>query len=95
MANDYQRLWEVATNATDPALAIRSLAEILADKDGRAFVSRLDSGDAELCVEILADVSHDPHPPYSQPQTVSLGHPRTYPQTRRETSFLRPAEETG
>lgn len=59
MAKDYQRLWVSATNATDGAQAAQTLAEILADKDGKVFVLRLDSKDVELCIEMLANVSFD------------------------------------
>jgi len=47
------------TSATDGAQAVQTLAEILTDMDGKAFISGLDSKDAELCVEILSDVSPD------------------------------------
>jgi len=63
---DYRRLWNGIAGATDKA---RSLAEILADKEGRAFISRLDERDAELCIEILGDVSYSLHLPFFLPQT--------------------------
>jgi len=57
MGKDYQRLWVVATNAIDGAQAAQTLAEILADKDGKVFILRLDGKDAELCIEMLGNVS--------------------------------------
>ena len=62
MAKDYQRLWEHVTSATDEAKAVRTLAEILADRDGGTFISRLERKHAELCIEILDHVSRDLHP---------------------------------
>ena len=62
MAKDYQRLWEDVTRAIDEANAVRTLAEILADEEGRTFVSRLERKDAELCIEILDHVSCDLYP---------------------------------
>ena len=62
MAKDYQRLWKDAAGTTDEAKAVRALAAILADEEGRAFVSRLEHKDAELCVEILDHVGDDLHP---------------------------------
>lgn len=74
MGQDYQDLWRRVANATDVAQAVQTLAEILVHKEGRAFISCLDRHDAELCVEVLDNVSRDPHllhlPP---PQTVSSG----------------------
>ena len=57
MAKGYQQLWEDVANATDEAKAVRTLAGILADKEGRIFISRLERKDAELCIEILDHVS--------------------------------------
>lgn len=57
MAKNYRRLWKDITNTIDEAKAVRILAEILVDKEGRAFVSHLDRKDAELCIEILGLVS--------------------------------------
>ena len=59
MVQDYRQLWKdaVATNAIDKAGAVRILAEIVADSNGRAFVRRLGSQAAKSCVEILDYVS--------------------------------------
>lgn len=57
MAKGYQQLWKDVTSATDEAKAVRTLAGILADKEGRTFISCLERGDAELCIEILDRVS--------------------------------------
>ena len=65
MAKDYQRLWKEVASGLDEAKSVRTLAEIVVDKEGRAFVSRLERGDAELCIEILDHVgrlSHFPPP---------------------------------
>ena len=61
MAKDYRRLWKDVTSTTDEAKAVRTLAMILADKEGRVFISRLERGDAELCIEILDHVSRYLH----------------------------------
>jgi len=73
MTGDYQRLWEGATSATDEAQAVRALAGVLANKDGRAHVSHLDSSDAERCIEILSNVSRDLYLPLLLPHTVRQG----------------------
>jgi hypothetical protein len=57
MTQDYYRLWKDLTSAIDEAEAVRTLAEILVDKDGRAFILRLEREDAELCIEILDHVT--------------------------------------
>ena len=59
MAKDYQRLWKEVASAIDETKSVRILAEILADKEGRAFISRLERRDAELCIEILDHVCRD------------------------------------
>jgi hypothetical protein len=61
MAKDYRRLWKEVTSTTDKPKAVRILAEILVDKEGRASISRLERKEAELCIEILDHVSCDPH----------------------------------
>ena len=67
MTKDYEQLWKGVTHITDEAQAVRALADILADNEGRRFVSRLGGKDAELCIEILDDVSRDLHFPPSPP----------------------------
>jgi len=59
MAQDYQDLWTHVTNTADEAQAAQILAKILADKEGRDFISRLDKKNVESCIEILDNVSHD------------------------------------
>ena len=77
MAKNYQGLWENVTSAGDEAKAVRTLAEILADKKGRVFISRLERKSAELCIEILDHVRRGLYPiPSSLPQIVSSGHRR-------------------
>ena len=96
MAKDYQRLWKDVTSTSDEGKAVRNLADILLDKDGRTFVSNLARKDAELCIEILDHVSRDPYLlPSPQSQMVSSGHRRAQPQNSRETDFLRHIEEVG
>ena len=73
MGKDYQQLWVAATNATDGGQATHTMAEILADTDGKVFLLRLDSNDVESCIEMLGDVSSNPRLPPSQPQAVSQG----------------------
>ena len=53
-------LWEGVTGASDEGKAVRTLVEILLDKEGRTFISNLAHKDAELCIEILDLVSPDP-----------------------------------
>lgn len=64
MTKDYEELWDGVTNAANEAQAVRTLAEILTDKEGRVFISRLGSKDAELCIEVLDRVSHGLHFPF-------------------------------
>ena len=72
-------------NPTDEAQAVRSLAGILRDKEGKVFISRLDRKDAELCIEILGNVGPDLHSPCSQPQPIH--------QSIATEHDLRPAEK--
>jgi len=73
MTRDYQHLWAGVASATDKAQAVRTLADILTNKEGRALISRLDSGDAELCIEILSNVSRDLYLARSPPHTIRQG----------------------
>ena len=59
MTRNFQRLWKDVTNSTDEAMAVRTLAGILADSEGRAFALSLDRKDAEYCIDILDRVSPD------------------------------------
>ena len=61
MAKDYGGLWNDIINAVDETKAVRTLAEVLADKEGRTFLLRLEPEDAEFCVEILDRVSYNLH----------------------------------
>jgi hypothetical protein len=61
MDKDYRQLWKDVTSATDEANAVRTMAEILTDWEGRTFISRLERKEAELCIEILDHVSCDLH----------------------------------
>ena len=82
MAKNYQPLWEGVTSAEDEAGAIRILAEILADKEGRGFISRLERKDAKLCIELLDHVSRDLYSP--RPLVVSDGFVRASHNTNSE-----------
>ena len=42
MVRNYQRPWKDVTAAIDEVEAIKTLAGILVDKEGRAFISRLE-----------------------------------------------------
>jgi len=64
MAIDYQQLWNDAVSTRDKAKAIQTMSGVLVEKEGRVFISRLDTQNAELCVEILDDVSRDLHSPH-------------------------------
>ena len=59
MAKNFQRLWKGVIDATDEAVAVRALVDILADSEGRAFALSLDRQDTEYCIEILDRVSPD------------------------------------
>jgi len=84
MAVDYRQLWTDAVSANNKPQAVQTLSDILVNNEGRAFLSRLDSKDARLCVEILDSVSRDLYSPHSSlPQTVSLGYCRTQLQSGR------------
>lgn len=50
-----------AAGTNDEVRAVRTLAEILLDEEGRTFISNLEREDAELCIEILSRVSRDPY----------------------------------
>ena len=60
MAVNFDKLWKKARHATNEAESVRTLAEILSSKDGRTFISDLESTDALLCIEILDQVSSNP-----------------------------------
>jgi hypothetical protein len=47
------------TDATDEFKAVRTLAKILVDREGRTFISRLERKEAELCIETLGHVGRD------------------------------------
>ena len=57
MAKNYRRLWKDVTSARNEGEAVRTLAGIVLDKEGRAFISGLGPDDAKLCIEILDHVS--------------------------------------
>ena len=59
MAQVYRKLWEDVANATNEVKAVRALAKIVVDKQGRAFALTLNYEEAELCVETLDYVSRD------------------------------------
>jgi len=53
VVKDYQQLWKGVADATDKAEAVRVLAEIVADFDGRTFALGLGPEAVKLCVETL------------------------------------------
>ena len=59
MAKNYQQLWQDVASTSDEGKAVRTLAEIVLDKPGRAFISNFERDDAELCIEILDRVSRE------------------------------------
>ena len=73
MTEEYQRLWKGIAGADDKAQAVQSLAKILAEKKGRAFISSLDNGGVELCIEILGNVSCRLRLLSSPPQPIRQG----------------------
>lgn len=58
---DFAELWTRVTRTPDKAEAVRTLAEILAQRKGRTFISRLEHKEAELCIEVLDYVSYNLH----------------------------------
>jgi len=97
MAKDYRRLWKNVISTADEDKAVRTLAKILVDKEGRAFMKKLERKDAELCIEILDHVSRDPYlPPFLPSQIVSSDnrHRGVQSQDHREAGFLRHPEAT-
>ena len=61
-ARDPVKLWGLVCRTSNEAKAVRTLAEILLDKEGRTFIANLTREDAELCIEILDYVSRGPYP---------------------------------
>ena len=94
MAKDYQQLWGGVTTTTGETQTVRALAGILADKDGRFFISCLDSKQAASCIEILDNVSRRESllSPFAA-ASVSSGHRRMQHQTTREAGVLPHIEE--
>ena len=81
MAKGYRRLWKDVTSTNNEGKAVRTLADILLDKEGRTFISNLAREDANLCIEILDLVSPDPH---LLPSPVSDGSIRVSQSTTSE-----------
>ena len=95
MAKDYGKLWKSITRASDENKAIRILAEILLDKEGRDFALKLERSDAEICIEILDNVRAMAFIPYSSSSRIVVsGHRGTRPQICGETGVLCHVEET-
>jgi len=61
MAKYYQQLWRDVASTSDEGKAVRTLARIVLDREGRTFILNLEHNDAELCMEILDRVSRDPY----------------------------------
>ena len=77
MTKRYQQLWGGVTTTADETQTVRALAEILANREGRVFISCLNSQDVGLCIETLDNVSRNLHLlPSPPPQTVPSGHCR-------------------
>ena len=57
MARDFERMWKDIASPNDEARAVRALAEILTEKEGRTFISSLERDDAEVCIDVLDNVS--------------------------------------
>jgi hypothetical protein len=62
VVKDSKKLWKSFAKATNEGKVVQILAEILSDEDGGEFISDLERTDAELCIEILTNVSFNPHP---------------------------------
>jgi len=50
MAKNYQQLWRDVASTSNEGKAVRTLAEIVLDKPGRAFILELERNGAELCM---------------------------------------------
>ena len=59
MGKDYRQLWKRVTDAPSKAEAIRALADIVVDREGRVFILGLEREAAKLCIETLDYVSRD------------------------------------
>jgi len=94
MAKDYQQLWKGVADATDKTEAVRTLADIVADVDGRTFALGLELEGVRLCIETLDSVGRNLCLPLSLSQMVSSGHRRTQPRNTQEAYFLRRVEKT-
>ena len=94
MVNGYQQLWKGIASGTNEAEAVSVLAKVLADEEGRGFISLLERKEAELCIGILDRVSRKLRFPLFAVQMVSPEHHRSQPQTRREKYFPHHVEET-
>ena len=94
MTKDYQQLWEGVINAANETEAVQTLAEIVADSDGRAFVLDLESEYVALCIETLDHVSCDPHLPPPPPHTNSSGHRSAQSRNNQEGGFFPHVKET-
>lgn len=77
MAKNFQQLWKEVTNSVDEVMSVRALADIVVDREGRAFVLGLDHSDAEYCIDILDRVSRDLLQPSSHSHMISSGDFRT------------------
>ena len=88
MTKDYRRLWKDVTTTIGEAKAVRTLVEILADKEGRAFISRLERNDAELCIEVLDHVSRNLYLPLLLPTDLVRASQSTTSKPLRSRSSL-------
>ena len=94
VAKDYKKLWKSVAKATNEGKAVRNLVDILSDEDGREFTSNLEHTDAELCIEILTNVSFNPHPhPSFVDLMVPSGRCGARPRTYSKASILSHIEE--
>jgi len=83
MTKYYEQLWKGVPNANDDA-QVRTMAEIVAEKEGRVFIPRLDGEDAVSAARVLDKVSRGLNLPF--------GHLRRCRQGISEHD-LRPAEK--
>ena len=94
MAKDYQQLWEGVADSTGKAEAVRALAEIVADFDGRTFALSLEPKAVRLCIETLDYVGCNLRLPTFAVLNISSGHHRTQPRDAEEAHILRRVEKT-
>jgi len=77
MTEYYPQIWTGIANETEEMQAIQALAGVVAEKDGRVFISRLDGKDAVSCVRILYQVRNNSNSSFSHSDGLARASPVT------------------